>query len=110
MENGDLNGYSTTLYNIGQIYNRIGKYNDAFEYLDKSLTIKRKLFQNENTLSVADILNSIGLSYIGLRNYEEAKKILHKSLIIKRNFFENDNNSSIETTLQNINIAESNLN
>ena len=90
------------LNNIGVAYSRLGRYEQALEYLQQALAIHRKLgiFGNENTQ--ATTLNNIGTAYLGLGLYEQALESFQEALTIQR---ARRNRPAEGTTLNNIGVA-----
>ena len=76
---GDKKRISTTLNNIGLIYNNLCNYEKALEFYLKSLFIRKKL---ANKKGMADSFSNIGTIYHSQGNYEKALEYYSKSLEI----------------------------
>ena len=80
-----------TLNNIGLVYDKLGRNEEALKNYFKSLELNRKIFCTDENSSVADTLNNIAIAYGKLCKYEEALKNYSLSLEINRKIFEQIN-------------------
>ena len=80
---------TTSYVNLGNVYQKLGQYNEAKEFLEKALIIKKKIF-GEDHADVARSYNDLGNVYRQLGQYNEAKEFLEKALIIKKKIFGED--------------------
>ena len=71
---------------LGNVYVKLGQYNEAKEYHEKALIIKKKIFGEERA-DVAGSYNNLGNDYQHLGQYNEAKEYPEKALIINRKIF-----------------------
>ena len=72
-----------TYDNLGTVYSHLGQYNEANEYYEKALIIRKKNFGNEHR-DVAASYNNLGSVYQHLGQYNEAKEYYEKALIIRK--------------------------
>ena len=93
--------HANLLNNIGNVYNVLGKYDEAKINYEKSLEIDRNIFKTDNHPSIASIFNNIACVYNRLGINDEALVYFDKSLEINRNFFQSDDHPSIARTLIN---------
>ena len=71
---------------MGVVYQHLGQYNEAKEYYEKALIIKKKIFGEEHA-DVAASYNNLGIVYRHLGQYNEAKEYHQKALMIKKKIF-----------------------
>tara|TARA_R110002167_G_scaffold276660_1_gene482609 strand:+ start:2731 stop:4587 length:1857 start_codon:yes stop_codon:yes gene_type:complete len=95
-EIGDKKGISASLYNIGNIYLRLGNYPQALDYHQRSLKIEEEI---DNIEGVALSLGNIGLIYSEQNNYLKALDYYERSLKIQQ---ENGDKQGIANSLGNI--------
>ena len=91
-----------SLFKIGLVLDKQGKYEEALEHYNKSLEIDRKVFGNDEHAWIASTLSNIGLVLNEQGKNEEALEHFNKSLEINRKLFGTDEHSTIATTLSNI--------
>ena len=68
------------------IIKQLGQYNEAKEYHEKALIIKKKIFGEEHA-NVATSYGNLGNDYQDLGQYNEAKEYHEKALIIMKRRF-----------------------
>ena len=73
----------------------LGRYDEAIGNYEKSLEIKRNIFNTDDHPSIAVIFSNIASTCIRLERNEEALIYFEKSLKIKRNIFQSDDHQSI---------------
>ena len=71
------------------MYDRLGEYNQAKERLEKALTIRKKIF-GENDANVAASYNNLASVYDRLGEYNQAKELHEKALTIRKKVFGED--------------------
>ncbi|WP_417905374.1 tetratricopeptide repeat protein [Candidatus Tisiphia endosymbiont of Micropterix aruncella] len=80
----DYIGIGQALAHLGNVYRRLGKYEQAKDLLQQSLTIYKKY--SRASIGTAKTLGDLGIVYRHLDNYEKAKNSLQESLrIYKKN-------------------------
>ncbi|CAF0924225.1 unnamed protein product [Rotaria sordida] len=79
-----------------------GDYKRALEYYNKTLSIWKKIF-SENDLDIAMCLNNIGCLYENEKKYLEALEYHQKALIIK-NFHLPNNHLNLNLALEHFNL------
>lgn len=89
---GVLN-YAETLYHLGLVLYQMRQCKSALEYLNKSLTIRRKEL-GDNHLCIARTLTTIGEVKGDMRDYEGAIHSLGLAQVINRNAMGRDNEST----------------
>jgi len=77
----NLEGAALSYNNLGNVYQQLGQYNDAKEYLEKALFICEESFGEEHA-NTASIYHSLGNGYLELGQYNKAKEYFVRSLII----------------------------
>jgi tetratricopeptide (TPR) repeat protein len=98
-ELGDKQGISTTLNNIGKVYQNRGEWARALEYYDKSLTIKEELGDKQG---ISTALNNIGKVYQNRGEWARALEYYDKSIILAK---ELGSKQGISNALGNIGIV-----
>ena len=78
-ELGDKQGISSTLNNIGSVYQNMGEWAQALEHYEKSLIIKEELGDKQG---ISSTLGNIGEINIKDGDLDEAKNNLERSLAI----------------------------
>ena len=73
----------------GQVYNRLGEYNQAKELHEKALMIYKKIF-GEDHAHVATSYNNLASVYNSLGEYNQAKELHEKALTIRKKIFGED--------------------
>ena len=68
---------------LGNVYESLGKYQEALEMHVKSLNIKTRILGGDNHLDVAKSYNGIGNVYYSQGQYERALEYYQKSLDIR---------------------------
>jgi len=58
---------------LRSVYQDLGQYNEAKEYYEKALIIRKKIFGEEHA-GVATSYNNLGIVYQDLGQYNEAKE------------------------------------
>ena len=74
---------------MGNVYRELGQYNEAKEFHEKALIIKKKIFGEDNA-TVARSYHNLGNVYRPLGQYNEAKEFFEKALIIEKKIFAQD--------------------
>ncbi|MCF7561879.1 CHAT domain-containing protein [Sabulilitoribacter multivorans] len=64
-------GYAEVLKRIGELYMRIGDYNNSLKFLNESL-LKVELIEGNETLNYSRILNNLSILYKRKEEYEKA--------------------------------------
>ena len=65
------------------VYQALGQFNEAKDYYEKALIIRKKIFSEEHA-DVAGSYNNLGIAYRGLGHYLGAKDYFEKALIIRK--------------------------
>ena len=73
----------------GQVYNRLGEYNQAKALHEKALMIYKKIFGEDHAV-VATSYNNLALVYNILGEYHQAKELSEKALTIYKTIFGED--------------------
>ena len=73
----------------GEVYHRLGEYNQAKELHEKALIIRKKIF-GEDHADVATSYNNLALVYNRLEEYNQAKELHEKALTIRKKIFGED--------------------
>ena len=73
----------------GEVYHRLGEYNQAKELHEKALIIYEKIF-GEDHADVATSYNNLASVYDTLGEYNQAKELYEKALIIRKKIFGED--------------------
>ena len=73
----------------GEVYHRLGEYNQAKELHEKALIIRKKIF-GEDHADVATSYNNLALVYNSLGEYNQAKELHEKALTIRKKIFGED--------------------
>ena len=73
----------------GEVYHRLGEYNQAKELHEKALIISKKIF-GEDHADVATIYNNLASVYNSLKEYNQAKELYEKALTIRKKIFGED--------------------
>ena len=73
----------------GEVYHRLGEYNQAKELHEKALIIRKKIF-GEDHADVATSYNNLALVHKCLGEYNQAKELYEKALIIYKKIFGED--------------------
>ena len=71
---------------MGNIYQDFGQHNEAKEYYERALIIKKEIFEEEHG-DVARSYKNFGNVYRDLGQYNEENKYHDKALIIKKKIF-----------------------
>jgi len=90
------------LNNIGSVYKKLSRYEEALESYFKSLEIKRKIYGTDEHSSIAYTLTNIGEVYLNLEKYEECLIYFERTLAICKNTFKTDEHSLISNTINRI--------
>ena len=102
---GFTNGieYANVINNIGLVYNRLGKYDEALKYYEKALDIFQKI---DNRQQIASALNNIGNVYDNLGKSEKAIDFQQQAYRINKDI---DNKRGMASNLINMGIAYASL-
>ena len=84
----------------GEVYHRLGEYNQAKELHEKALIISKKIF-GEDHANVATSYNNLALVYERLGEYNQAKELHEKALIIRKKIFGEDH-ADVATSYNNL--------
>lgn len=93
---GDNKSLAIVLFNMGKVYNAMGRYDRSLPLFNESLRINRQL---NNRQGIAVSLNLIGNAYAGLGQYDKPLPYYQEALGILRKM---DNQIELATTLRNI--------
>lgn len=74
-------GEGATLQNIGVIYNELGQYEQALDFYQKALVIRKEIGDKTGE---GNTLNNIGLVYNQMGQNDKALEILNQALTVKR--------------------------
>lgn len=91
---GDTKSLAIVLFNMGKVYNAMGRYDRALPLFNESLKLNR---QAGNQQGIAVTLNLIGNAYAGLGQYEKPLPYYQEALGILR---KTDNQIEMATTLR----------
>lgn len=80
---------SRLLETMGRVYRNLGIYSQAAPILERSLSLKRKIFGEEHP-EVASSLHTLGVLYDTQGKYEEAVSLFRQSLAIRESYFGKD--------------------
>ncbi|CAH3028452.1 unnamed protein product, partial [Porites evermanni] len=84
----------------GEVYHRLGEYNQAKELHEKALIIRKKIF-GEDHADVATTYNNLALVCDTLGEYNQAKELHEKALIIYKKIFGEDH-AAVATSYNNL--------
>ena len=84
----------------GVVYNITGKHNQAKEFHEKALMIRKKIFCEEHS-SVATSYDNLALVYECIGEYNQAKELHEKALMIQKTIF-GEEHSSVATSYDNL--------
>lgn len=91
---GDNKSLAIVLFNLGKVYNAMGRYDKSLPLLNESLRINRQL---KNQQGIAVTLNLIGNAYAGLGQYDKPLAYYQEALGIIRRI---NNQIELATTLR----------
>ena len=97
---GALTRKGKVLNMSGQVYNRLGEYNQAKEFHEKALKIRKKIF-GEDHADVATSYNNLASVYKGLGEYNQAKELHVKALTIRKTI-SGDDHADVATSYNNL--------
>ena len=86
---GALTRKGKVLNMSGQVYNRLGEYNQAKELHEKALMIYKKIF-GEDHIKVAACYCNLASVFGSLGKYNQAKELSEKALMIRKKIFGED--------------------
>ena len=89
--------------NIGDVYQRQGKFDDAMRYYKKALEIADG--ENKNLYNISTCQNNIGMVYVNKGNYDKALEHLEKSLEMRVKLYGQEDNNDIATSYYHIGMA-----
>jgi signal transduction histidine kinase len=92
----NIHSAANALCNIGTIYNRTQKYDEALRYFEESLQMRTEIGDKKG---IAIAFNNMGIAYEHKRNFEKALTFHNRSLEIKK---ELNDERGIAVTLCNI--------
>ena len=84
----------------GEVYHRLGEYNQAKELHEKALIIRKKIF-GEDHADVATSYNNLASVYYSLGEYNQAKELHEKALVIRKKIFGEDH-ANVATSYNNL--------
>ena len=91
----------------GEVYNRLGEYNQAKELHEKALTIRKKTF-GEDHPDVATSYSNLASVYNRLGEHNEAKELHEKALTIRKKTFGEDH-PDVATSYSNLALVHNRL-
>ena len=68
---------------MASVYQALGQYNEAKDYYEKALIIRKKIFGEEHA-DVAASYNNLGIAYQDLGQYNKANDYHEKALLIRK--------------------------
>ena len=77
---GDKKGEASSLGNLGSVFQSVGQYDKAKEYLEKALAIRIQIGDKEGE---ASSLGNLGSVFRSVGQYDKAKEYLEKALAIR---------------------------
>jgi serine/threonine protein kinase/uncharacterized protein HemY len=80
---------SRLMETMGKVYRNLGLYTQAAPILEKSLSLKRKIYGEEH-LEVATCLHTLAVLYDTQGKYQEAESFFRQSLAIREKIFGRD--------------------
>ena len=80
---------SRLMETMGRVYRNLGLYTQAAPILEKSLSLKRRVYGEEH-LEVATSLHTLAVLYDTQGKYQEAESLFRQSLAIKEKIFGQD--------------------
>ena len=86
---GVLTRKGRVLNMTGKVYNSLGEYNQAKEFHEKALMIRKKIFCEDHA-DVGESYNDLALVCSSLGEYNQAKKLHVKALTIRKKIFGED--------------------
>ncbi len=90
--------YARTLNETARIYNKKGKFDEAFKYVNESMEL---LKSNPLTIEISENYSLMGLIYRQIGEYDSAFTFLNKSLQLKKELLGEDH-SSVGSVYNNI--------
>ena len=97
------NIYSTQ----GNVYRDLGQYNEAKEYYEKGLIIRKEIY-GEKHGDVAASYNNLGIVYRNLGQYSKAKEYYEKAFTITKEIY-GEKHGNVATSYNNLGIVYRNL-
>ncbi len=91
---------ASSLNNLGEIYYKQGKYDQAESLFIQSLNIRKNIF-GEKDFDTAQSLNNLALLYQNQRKYKKSESLLFQSLEIMKNIL-GENHPDIAKSLNNL--------
>ena len=89
--NEDTNNISTTLYNLGRLYQDKYKYIESEEYFKLSLKYIEDYLEIKSTEYI-EVLDGLASLYYDMGLYKKSENTIHKALKISKNLFGENNN------------------
>ena len=86
---GALTRRGRVLNMTGKVYNSLGEYNQAKEFHEKALMIRKKIFCEDHA-DVGESYNDLALVCSSLGEYNQAKELHVKALTIRKKIFGED--------------------
>ena len=86
---GALTRKGRVLNMTGKVYNSLGEYNQAKEFHEKALMIRKKIFCEDHA-DVGESYNDLALVCSSLGEYNQAKELHVKALTIRKKIFGED--------------------
>ena len=97
---GALTRKGRVLNMTGKVYNSLGEYNQAKEFHEKALMIRKKIFCEDHA-DVGESYNDLALVCSSLGEYNRAKELLEKALTIREKVFGKDH-ADVATSYNNL--------
>ena len=91
--------------NLGNLFNKQGKYERALSYYNEALAIERKAYGNNDHAEVAGALIGIGNVFVSEGKLEEALDYFKKSLEVVKKVYATNDQADIAMTLSNIGVV-----
>ena len=104
---GALTRRGRVLNMTGKVYNSLGEYNQAKEFHEKALMIRKKIFCEDHA-DVGESYNDLALVCDNLGEYNQAKELHVKALTIRKKIFGEDH-AYVATSYNNLAIVYNSL-
>ena len=104
---GALTRKGRVLNMTGKVYNSLGEYNQAKEFHEKALMIRKKIFGKDHA-DVATSYNNLASVYNSLGEYNQAKELYEKALTIRKKIFGEDH-ADVATSYNNLALVYNSL-
>ena len=104
---GALTRKGRVLNMTGKVYNSLGEYNQAKEFHEKALMIRKKIFCEDHA-DVGESYNDLALVCSSLGEYNQAKELHVKAMTIRKKIFGEDH-ADVATSYNDLAIVYNNL-